>query len=154
WPAASVDARIAPVPLVDADGNLVLDSKGRPVTVLASTWLDQNQPVEQITWAPGEPKLIKDKLVADGGWIKRSGCAVFNLYRPPTIIRGNAIAAKRWLDHFHRIYPDDADRAITWLAHRVQHPEVKINHALVLGGGQGIGKDTLIEPVRRAVGPW
>ena len=30
----------------------------------------------------------------------------------------------------------------------------KINHALLLGGSQGIGKDTLIEPVRHAVGPW
>jgi hypothetical protein len=36
----------------------------------------------------------------------------------------------------------------------VQRPEVKINHALVLGGLQGIGKDTLFEPVKRAVGPW
>ena len=31
---------------------------------------------------------------------------------------------------------------------------MKINHALVLGGGQGIGKDTLLEPVKFAVGPW
>jgi hypothetical protein len=31
---------------------------------------------------------------------------------------------------------------------------VKINHALVLGGLQGIGKDTLFEPVKRAVGAW
>jgi hypothetical protein len=29
---------------------------------------------------------------------------------------------------------------------------VKINHALVLGGVQGIGKDTLLEPLKRAVG--
>jgi hypothetical protein len=36
----------------------------------------------------------------------------------------------------------------------VQRPHEKINHALVLGGGQGIGKDTLLEPVKRAVGPW
>jgi hypothetical protein len=36
----------------------------------------------------------------------------------------------------------------------VQFPQVKINHALVLGGEQGIGKDTILEPVKRAVGPW
>ena len=41
-----------------------------------------------------------------------------------------------------------------WLAHRVQRPAEKINHALVLGGAQGIGKDTLLEPVKHAVGPW
>jgi Family of unknown function (DUF5906) len=33
-------------------------------------------------------------------------------------------------------------------------PQIKINHALVLGGEQGIGKDTILEPVKRAVGPW
>jgi hypothetical protein len=36
----------------------------------------------------------------------------------------------------------------------VQRPQEKINHALVLGGNQGIGKDTLLEPVKRAIGPW
>ena len=36
----------------------------------------------------------------------------------------------------------------------MQLPAEKINHALVLGGAQGIGKDTLLEPVKHAVGPW
>jgi hypothetical protein len=36
----------------------------------------------------------------------------------------------------------------------VQSPEIKINHALVLGGAPEIGKDTLLEPVKYAVGPW
>jgi hypothetical protein len=30
----------------------------------------------------------------------------------------------------------------------------KINHALVLGGSQGVGKDTILEPVKHAIGPW
>jgi hypothetical protein len=58
------------------------------------------------------------------------------------------------LDHVKSIYPDEADHLIKWLAHRVQNPGEKINHALVLGGAQGVGKDTLLEPVKRAVGPW
>jgi hypothetical protein len=36
----------------------------------------------------------------------------------------------------------------------VQLPQEKINHGLVLGGEQGIGKDTMLEPVKHAVGPW
>jgi hypothetical protein len=36
----------------------------------------------------------------------------------------------------------------------VQRPQDKINHALVLGGLQGIGKDTLLAPVKYAIGPW
>jgi hypothetical protein len=36
----------------------------------------------------------------------------------------------------------------------VQRPQEKINHALVLGGQQGIGKDATLEPLKYAVGPW
>ena len=68
WPAASVDARLSAV------GKLK-----------ASSWLDQNRAVEQMTWAPGEPDEIKDRLISDGGWFPRQGCHVFNLYRPAII---------------------------------------------------------------------
>ena len=55
----------------------------------------------------------------------------------------------------HRLYPKAvAHHVIQWFAHRVQRPQEKINHALVLGGPQGIGKDTMLEPVKHAVGPW
>jgi hypothetical protein len=54
----------------------------------------------------------------------------------------------------HKVYPDDADRMIRWFAQRVQSPHIKINHALFLGGVPGIGKDTILEPVKRAIGPW
>src|SRR5262249_39176017 len=57
-------------------------------------------------------------------------------------------------DHVRRLYPDDLTHIVAWCAHRVQRPAQKINHALVLGGPQGIGKDTLLEPVKHAVGPW
>ena len=51
WPATSVDARIGEV-------------EGIP----ASAWLKEHKPVEQITWAPGQPELIKDRrfLTEDG----------------------------------------------------------------------------------------
>ena len=69
-------------------------------------------------------------------------------------VSGNALEADLWLDHVHKVYPDSAEHIIRWLAHRVQRPAEKINHALVLGGSQGIGKDTLLEPAKYAVGPW
>jgi hypothetical protein len=71
WPAGSVNARIPPVPLLDVGGKPVLDKNGNHKTMAASTWLDRNRSVEQMTWAPGEPMLIKDRLVSDGGWIAR-----------------------------------------------------------------------------------
>ena len=149
WPAGSVNARVAAI-------EVGVDKKGEPALISASRWLSQNRPVEQMTWAPGEPQLIRDRLITNGGWIERAGATVFNLYRPPTIKRGDPspAASKPWLDHLKRVYPDDGSHILNWLAHRVQRPGEKINHALVLGGEQGIGKDTLLEPVKRAIGPW
>ena len=102
----------------------------------------------------GLPMLIRDRLVSEGGWINRKGVACFNLYRPPTIEPGSAANAGPWLEHVHKVFGDDAKHILKWLAHRVQHPQEKINHALVFGGQQGIGKDTLLEPVKRAIGRW
>ena len=131
WPVASVNARLPPVPLLDAAGHPVLDAAGVPIRLSPSTWLDRHRPVEQMTWAPGRPMLVRDRLVADGGWIKRPNCTVFNLYRPPLVIHGDATKATPWLDHLRRVYPDDHEHIAFWLAHRVQRPEEKINHALV-----------------------
>ena len=157
WPASSVNARIPPVPVFDAGGKAVLDEKGKQVKIKASAWLDQNRPVEQMTWAPGHPMLIRDRLVSEGGWITRQGVTCFNLYRPPTIEPGDASKADPWREHVHKVFDGDGDaeHIIKWLAHRVQRPQEKINHALVFGSKkQGTGKDTLLEPVKHAIGPW
>jgi hypothetical protein len=142
WPAASVNSRLPPFPI---DGEK---------SIPASKWLDRNRPVEQLTWAPGLPMIIQNKLVADGGWIEREGVRCFNLYRPPAVELGDPMQAQPWVDHVRRVFGGSASHIINWLAHRVQRPEEKINHALVLGGMQGIGKDTLLAPVKYAVGPW
>jgi hypothetical protein len=137
WPAASLNGRLPKVGVL------------KP-----TTWLDRNKPVEQMTWAPGEPMLIPDRLVREGGWFEHAGVTCFNLYKPPTIASGDPNKAGQWIDHVRKVYPEEADQIIRWCAQRVQHPEIKINHALVLGGDMGIGKDTLLEPVKRAVGSW
>ena len=105
-------------------------------------------------WAPGEPMIITDRLVSGGGWIDRVGTNTFNLYMPPTTVSGDAKKASPWLDLLRFIYPEEADHILNWFAHRRQRPGQKINHGLVFGGSPGIGKDTIIEPLKRAVGPW
>jgi Bifunctional DNA primase/polymerase, N-terminal/Family of unknown function (DUF5906) len=155
WPGSSVNSRIASIVIVDANGNPQLDEDGEQQLIKPSTWLDQNQSVEQMTWAPGLPMIIPDRLISNGGWIERRDVNCFNLYLPPTIVPGDTEKAGPWLDHVRTIYPDDIDHIIPWFAWRVQKPEIKINHALLLGStAQGIGKDTMLEPVKRAVGPW
>ncbi|MGV3553200.1 primase-helicase family protein [Rhizobium sp.] len=137
WPAASVDARLGKI------GNMK-----------ASVWLAKNRPVEQMTWAPGYPELIRDKLVVEGGWIEKEKTNTYNLYIPPTITLGDAKAVRPWLDHVEQTYGDDSRHLVQWFAHRRQRPGEKVNHALVFGGAQGIGKDTILEPVKSAVGAW
>jgi hypothetical protein len=142
WPSVSVNARVSEWPMVD----------GKPVP--PANWLDQNQPVEQMTWHPGEPLVIRDRVMQISGYAPHHGASIFNLYRPPEPQTGDATKAGPWLAHIQKIYPDDADHIVNYLAFKVQHPGEKINHALVLGGPQGIGKDTLLDPVVAAVGPW
>jgi hypothetical protein len=155
WPGASVNARIPPVPAVNSDRTAKLDQKGKPVFLPAAAWLDRNRPVEQLTWVPGEPMVIADRMpMLEGGWIERSGARTFNLYKGPIVEPGDPSDAQRWIDHVRLVYPDDAEHLLDWFAHRVQRPGEKINHAIVLGGDQGIGKDSLIAPVRYAVAPW
>ena len=129
WPARSVDARIRSV--------VERNREGAPTTIKASTWISMNRPVEQMTWVPGRRELIENCLVTEGGFIYQPGRRVFNLYRSPAVSKAT-----------------DWRHIINWLAHRVQRPGEKINHALVLGGAPGIGKDTLLHPVVQAVGSW
>lgn len=158
WPGPSVDKRINPIPLVKSDGSPLMTGKGKTKkvkTMLASDWVSKYRSVEQMTWAPGYPQLIKDLLVADGGFVEHPGAVIFNLYRPPPeIMTENTPDVSMWTDHIYKVYPDEAQHIIKYLAYKVQFPGEKINHALVLGGEQGIGKDTLFEPAKRAVGPW
>ena len=98
WPGSSVNARIPPI-------QVGIDDDGKPVMVSAAAWLDRNKPVEQMTWAPGDPAIITGRLISHGGWIPRQKHTVFNQYRPPLITPGNALEAQRWLDTSTRSIP-------------------------------------------------
>jgi hypothetical protein len=159
WPMTSIDSTLPPMQLFKADGTTVTkvdnrtkNKEAKPVFITASRWLDQNKPLEQMTWAPGEDEIIRDKLMSVGGWHSRPRTRALNLYRKPAPVHGDPRQAGPWVDHIRRLYHQDARHIVRWLAHRVQRPYEKINHALVLGGRPGIGKDTLLEPVKLAIG--
>jgi hypothetical protein len=149
WPGSNVNKRL---PKVTAGE----DADGKPLKMSPTAWLAKNRAVEQTTWAPGLPKIINDRLFTVGGFLPHEGARSFNLYIPPEPrpIIGDATMAGPWVDHVRKIYPDDAEHLFDCFAHRVQRPQDKINHALVLGGPEGMGKDTTLEPVKRAIGPW
>ena len=153
WPAASVNARLPRVPLLAPDGTVIVDENGNAKLLKPSTWLDQNHAVEAMTWAPGEPEVISGRLPSKSGWIERADVRTFNTYHPSAPWRGGrASGAKRWQELLEKLYPDDAGHLTACCAHCVQRPGVKINHGVVLAGAPGIGKDTLLEPLRRGVG--
>ncbi|MGY8709518.1 bifunctional DNA primase/polymerase [Bradyrhizobium sp. 18BD] len=118
---------------------------------LATTWLSQHRFVKSMGWAPGEPKVIDGMVLTIDGWIRSPGDKTFNRYVPPHIDRIEGDVSK-WLNHISAIYPGEADHIVRWLAHRVQRPGDKVNHALVFIGPQGIGKDTILKPAVTAIG--
>jgi hypothetical protein len=139
WVPRSINAVLPKMPVLDQYGRPKIDKKGNPVMMCASTWLSQNRRVVQMAWVPGERVEIKDRMIVDGGWINRKDVTCFNLYRPSRAILGDANAAGPWIEHVHKLFEEsDATHIIRWLAHRVQHPGIKINHGLVLGGAPGV----------------
>ena len=95
-----------------------------------------------VTYAPGE-----DILCA------REGLVYGNRWRDarPAVTGGDVAP---WLAHAERMIPDDVERAhvLDVMAYKIQHPNRKINHAVLHGGNPGSGKDTLWAPFFWAVG--
>jgi hypothetical protein len=144
WGSGGINARIQPIVIGK-------DDAGKDKVISAARWLDLNAGVEQMTWAPGEPEMIEGQLFSDVGRIERPGVKVFNLYKPSNIVPKKGDVTP-WLEHIQAVYPDEGEHIIKWSAQRIQRPGQKLNHALVLGGQQGIGKDTILEPVKQAIG--
>jgi hypothetical protein len=95
-----------------------------------------------ITYAAGGSVLVtREGLVYGNRWRDQ---------RPPAV-PGDV---GPWLRHVERMIPDAAERRhfLSVLAHKVQFPSIKINHAILLGGNHGSGKDTLMAPFFWSIG--
>jgi len=59
-----------------------------------------------------------------------------------------------WWNLFCHLFPEEAsrNRILDWMAHILQKPHVKINYALLIGGRQRIGKDSIFQPLLHGVG--
>jgi len=95
-----------------------------------------------VTYAAGEDILCaRDGLVYGNRWRDAR----------PTVAGGDPT---RWLEHVERMLPDAAERehVLNVMAFKVQHPDIKINHAILHAGKPGSGKDTLWAPFLWAIG--
>ena len=66
WPNASVECALAAATDARRNRNAGAQRQGQMIMIAASRWLEQNQSVEQMTWAPGLPELIEGP--AGGRW--------------------------------------------------------------------------------------
>lgn len=98
--------------------------------------------VDKIEYAPGMPERFN-----------KGRTSYINTYINDTNV-GIPGDAGPWLELFEVLGWGGAkrDHVMDFLAYTIQHPEEKINHAIILGGGQGIGKDTIVWPIIRAMG--
>ncbi len=144
WIAGAVDAAVSPI---NENGKIV-----RP-----TEWLKRNQLVTSMTCDPIiDNDYVKGFDCRGGEVVQIPGAAMFNSYRRPTIELGDAKLAKPFLEHI-RIMLDrngDAEQFLNYMAHRVQKPWEKPRFALLISGGQGVGKDTIIEFCGPAIGVW
>lgn len=116
--------------------------------VEASVCFDENRQkmgalaLAGITYAAGESILVeREGQVYGNRWQNR---------RPATI----AGDVSRWLDHVQKMVPEQAERehVLNVMAYKLQHPERKINHAVLHIGHPGSGKDTMWEPLLWGIG--
>ena len=108
----------------------------------ASVCFDENrqakgaQALVGITYAAGESVLVN-----------RDGDLYGNRWRDarPPVAAGNV---EPWLAHCRVLVPEteELDHVLDVMAFKLQHPEIKINHAVLHGGDQGSGKDTMWAP--------
>ena len=95
-----------------------------------------------ITYAAGATILVaRDGMVYGNRWRDA---------RPKPVAGDVSI----WLQHVERMVPEQFEREhlLNALAHKVQFPSHKINHAILMGGNHGSGKDTLFAPFFWAIG--
>ena len=113
----------------------------------ASVCFDENRQTKGakalvgITYAAGESVLVA-----------RDGDIYGNRWRDarPPVAAGDITP---WLRHCEALVPEQSEREHLYnvMAYKLQHPEVKVNHAVLHGGDQGSGKDTMWAPFIWAV---
>jgi hypothetical protein len=118
--------------------------------VEASICFDENRQVMGakalvgVTYAAGEDVIVT-----------RDGDLFGNRWRDarPDVSSAAAGDIAMWMRHCQELVPEQAelDHIFDVMAFKVQHPEIKVNHAILHAGDEGSGKDTFWAPFIWAV---
>jgi len=116
----------------------------------ASVCYDENR-------AAANARLLRGITYAagDGVLVSRDGDVYGNRWRDarPDLTGVAPGDVSRWLDHCRALVPEEAEltHCLDVMAYKLQNPRVKINHAVLHGGDEGSGKDTMWAPFIWAV---
>ena len=92
-----------------------------------------------ITYAAGESVVVE-----------RDGDLYGNRWRDarPDVSGATSGDISMWLNHAKNLIPEpvELNHILDVMAFKVQHPEIKVNHAVLHGGDEGCGKDTFWAP--------
>lgn len=98
--------------------------------------------VDRLDYAPKQPRIFEDKGIIYGNTWYESNDTI-----------GSPGDASRWLDHWDALgWSGYRKHMLQWMAFTIIHPDKKINHMLLMGSGEGCGKDFLLYPLIKALG--
>ncbi|MGA8612830.1 MAG: primase-helicase family protein [Xanthobacteraceae bacterium] len=120
---------------------------------LAAKAIEKEKVCSNLYWAPGRPTFMENVAVIDGALFDYPGNNLLNLYRKSKPTEGDPAGAYFWRDLGQFLFGEDFKRLEQCLAFKLQFPHKKINHAILLGSNnQGIGKDSLLAPIKVGIG--
>jgi len=105
--------------------------------------------VDRLTYAPGQPRFSREKSFDSEAILDCINVWV------PSDVEPEEGDVKPWLDLIHDVFDGDEkakNHVISFLAYTVQYPGERINHALVIQGAQGIGKDSILLAMTKVLG--
>lgn len=98
--------------------------------------------VDRLDYAPKSPRVFQENGVVFGNTYVEDNSAV-----------GVPGDASNWVNHFIAMgWGDSYKHILQYMAFTLRHPEIKINHMMILGSGEGTGKDFLLYPLLKAMG--
>ena len=97
--------------------------------------------VDKIDYAPKRPPVFE-----------QDGIRYANSWSDTGEVEGIPGDVQRWLNHWDALgWTEHREHMLQWMAWTILHPETKINHMLLLGGAEGVGKDYLLYPLAVAL---
>ncbi len=100
------------------------------------------QKVDKLDYAPKDPAIFEQDGIVFG-----------NTWKEDEQAYGTPGDPSPWLAHWDSLgWTENRKHMLQWMAFTLRHPEIKINHMMILGSREGCGKDFLLYPLMKAMG--